>query len=155
MQKLRSGDFMFRVRILEGTLRKTRPFLQKCLKKAALEGTINAALCSGDADLLIVPRGAELPKGEGAKVLLTVGAACPGGVSCGLGSSDALTLSSIREGRAMLSLSRELTTLSGEILEPQDIPVTLSAAPAPEPEALAAAAGAMLILGAGTEGLRV
>ena len=155
MQKLRSGDFMFRVRILEGTLRKTRPFLQKCLKKAALEGTINAALCSGDADLLIVPRGAEMPSGAGAKVLLTVGAACPGGVSCGLGSADALTLSSIREGRAMLSLSRELTTLSGEILEPQDIPVTLSAAPSPEPEALAAAAGAMLILGAGTEGLRV
>ena len=146
---------MFRVRILEGTLRKTRPFLQKCLKKAALEGTINAALCSGDADLLIVPRGAALPEGEEARVLLTVGAVCPGGVSCGLGSADALTLSSIRADRAMLSLSRELRTLSGEILEPQDIPVTLSPAPTPEPEALAAAAGAMLILGADVDGLRV
>lgn len=146
---------MFRVKILEGAGRKTRPFLLKCLKKAALEGTIDAAVCAGEADLLIVPRGAELPAGEEAKVLLTVGAACPGGVSCGLGSSDALTLSSIREGRAMLSLNRELYTLSGEILEPQDIPVTLSAAPSPEPETLAAAAGAMLILGAGVEGLRV
>ena len=146
---------MFRVRILEGTLRKTRPFLLKCLKKAALEGTIDAAVCAGEADLLIVPRGAALPGGEEARVLLTVGAACPGAVSCGLGSSDALTLSSIREDRAMLSLNRELTTLTGDILEPQEIPVTLSPAPSPEPEALAAAAGAMLILGAGTEGLRV
>ena len=143
--------FVFRVKILEGAGRKTRPFLLKCLKKAALEGTINAAVCSGEADLLIVPRGAEVPSGAEAKVLLTVGAACPGGVSCGLGMSDALTLSSIREGRAMLSLSRELYTLSGDILEPQDIPVTLSPAPTPEPEALAAAAGAMLILGAGVE----
>ncbi len=88
-------------------------------------------------------------------MLLSGGAACPGAVSCGLSAGDALTLSSIREGRAMLTLSRELTTLGGDILEPQEIAVTLSPAPAPEPETLAAAAGAMLILGAGVEGLRV
>ena len=142
---------MFRVRICEGGSRKTLPFLQKSLNRASRDGTIDAALCSGKADLLIVPRGAALPEGEAARCLLSVGEARPGAVTCGLGASDALTLSSIREDGALLTLRTELTTLSGDILEPQEIPVRLSAASSPEPEALAAAAGAMLILGADAE----
>lgn len=156
MQKLYSGDFfMFRVRILEGGSRKTLPFLRSCLKKASLDGRIDAALCGGDADLLIVPRGALLPGNASTRCLLTVGTSHPGAVSCGLGTSDALSLSSIRSDGAMLSLSRELTTLGGQLLEPQEIPVTVSGG-TPEPEAIAAAAGAMLLLGADAEhGLRI
>lgn len=147
---------MFRVRILEGGSRKTLPFLQNCLNRACRTGAIDAALCAGRADLLIVPRGAALPAGETARCLLSVGEARPGAVRCGLGEGDALTLSSIREDGALLTLRTELTTLSGRVLEPQEIPVTLSCPAAPEPEALAAAAGAMLILGAdAAAGLRV
>ena len=151
MQKLHSGDFMFRVRILDGSSRKLTPFLQKSLNRAAVEGRVDAALCAGRADLLIIPRGAALPTGEAARCLLTVGEVRPGAVSCGLASESVLTLSSIREDGALLTLCRELTTLTGRVLEPQEIPVRISEAAAPEPEAVAAAAGALLILGADAE----
>ena len=56
----------------------------------------------------------------------------------------------------MLSLRRDLHTLGGTLLEPQEIPVRLETEREPEPEAVLAAAGAMLLLGADpSAGLRL
>ena len=146
---------MFSVHIAPGGSRKTLPYVEKAIKKASREGLVDAALCAGKADLLIVPRGAAADRE--ARCRLTVGGAGTGGdVRCGLGEGDDLTLSSIRADGAMLSLRRDLRTLGGTLLEPQEIPVTLETASAPEPEAVLAAAGAMLLLGADpSEGLRL
>ena len=147
---------MYSVHIASGGSRKTRPYLEKALKNAARQGLVNAALCAGKADLLIVPRGAAADRE--ARCRLTVGAegSGSGDVRCGLGEGDDLTLSSIRADGAMLSLRRDLRTLGGALLEPQEIPVTLETAREPEPEAVLAAAGAMLLLGADpSAGLRL
>ena len=45
---------MYSVHIAPGGSRKTRPYLEKALKKASREGLVDAALCAGKADLLIV-----------------------------------------------------------------------------------------------------
>ena len=146
---------MFSVHIAPGGSRKTLPYLENAIKKASREGLVDAALCAGKADLLIVPRGAAADRE--ARCRLTVGAEGRGGdVRCGLGEGDDLTLSSIRADGAMLSLRRDLRTLGGALLEPQEIPVKLETARAPEPEAVLAAAGAMLLLGADpSTGLRL
>ena len=148
---------LFSVHIAPGGNRKTLPYLRETLKKAAREGQVDAALCAGPADLLIVPRGAAA--GTWARCRLTVGADPAGGgeeVTCGLGADRDLSLSSIREDGAMLSLRRDLRALDGSLLEAQEIPVSLAGGREPEPEALLAAAGAMLLLGADTsEGLRL
>ena len=144
---------MFSVHVAPGESRKTLPYLLRTLKKASREGLVDAALCAGKADLLIVPRGAAAD-GD-ARCRLTVGSG-GGDVRCGLGEGDDLTLSSIRLDGAMLSLRRDLRTLDGALLEPQEIPVKLEGARAPEPEAVLAAAGAMLLLGADpARGLRL
>ena len=147
---------MYSVHIAPGGSRKTLPFLENAIKKASREGLVDAALCAGKADLLIVPRGAAADRE--ARCRLTVGAegSGSGDVRCGLGEGDDLTLSSIRADGAMLSLRRDLRTLGGALLEPQEIPVTLETAREPEPEAVLAAAGAMLLLGADpSAGLRL
>ena len=145
---------MYSVHIAPGGSRKTLPYVEKAIKKASREGLVDAALCAGRADLLIVPRGAAADRE--ARCRLTVGGEKPGDVRCGLGEGDDLTLSSIRSDGAMLSLRRDLRTLRGDLLEPQEIPVTLESAHAPEPEAVLAAAGAMLLLGADpSAGLRL
>ena len=146
---------MFSVHIAPGGSRKTLPYLENAIKKASREGLVDAALCAGKADLLIVPRGAAADRE--ARCRLTVGAEGHGGdVRCGLGEGDDLTLSSIRADGAMLSLRRDLRTLGGALLEPQEIPVKLETAREPEPEAVLAAAGAMLLLGADpSAGLRL
>lgn len=141
---------MYSVHIAPGGSRKTRPYLEKALKKASREGLVDAALCAGKADLLIVPRGAAIT--TEARCRMTVGAGREGDVRCGLSEGDDLTLSSIRPDGAMLSLRCCLRTLGGTLLEPQEIPVQLSSGREPEPEALLAAAGAMLLLGADPSG---
>jgi hypothetical protein len=139
---------LFSVHVAPGDNRKTLPYLLRTLKKASREGLVDAALCAGKADLLIVPRGAAADRE--ARCRLTVGGegSGSGDIRCGLGEGDDLTLSSIRSDGAMLSLRRDLRTLGGALLEPQEIPVKLETARAPEPEAVLAAAGAMLLLGA-------
>jgi hypothetical protein len=147
---------MYSVHIAPGGSRKTLPYLENAIKKASREGLVNAALCAGKADLLIVPRGAAADRE--ARCRLTVGTEGDGSgdVRCGLGEGDDLTLSSIRSDGAMLSLRRDLRTLGGALLEPQEIPVKLETAREPEPEAVLAAAGAMLLLGADpSAGLRL
>lgn len=149
---------MYSVSVAQGGSERLLPYLKTCLKKASREGTINAALCSGrQADLLIVPPGAKPDSRFTDCMLLTVGQApAPGtrSVTCGLGYGDALTLSSFGRDGAMLALQEDIPALSGELLEPQEIPISLKA-PA-EPEAVLAAAGAMLLLGAdASSGLRL
>ena len=143
---------MYSVHIASGGSRKTRPYLEKTLKNAARQGLVDAALCAGKADLLIVPRGAAA-EGE-ARCRLTVGSAGTGAdtVTCGLAADRDLTLSSIREDGALLTLRRDLRRLDGTLLEAQEIPVTLARGREPEPEAMLAAAGAMLLLGADPSG---
>lgn len=46
-------------------------------------------------------------------------------VACGTSSKDTLSVASLAEGSACVSLLRSLCTLTGEILEPKDISVTL------------------------------
>ena len=65
-------------------------------------------------------------------------------VSYGMSLKDSVTISSLDEGGLVLSLQRELPTLSGRYLERQDIPVR-SQAPA-SPEDLLAASAALLLL---------
>lgn len=149
---------MFSVSFGKGGSPRLQPYVKSCLKKASREGTIDAALCSGDrADLLILAPGAAARSPGGDSLVLAVGrGAAPGNrtISCGLGYGDAMTLSSIGKDSAMLALQAELPALNGALLEPQEIPITLEA-PA-EPEAVLAAAGAMLLLGAdASEGLRL
>ena len=148
---------MFSVSFGKGGSPRLQPYVKSCLKKASREGTIDAALCSGSrADLLILSPGASLRE-DGGGLVLAVGQDPPPGkrtVSCGLGYGDAMTLSSIGSGSAMLALQANIPVLTGTMLEPQEIPITLDA-PA-EPEAVLAAAGAMLLLGADTSaGLRL
>ena len=149
---------LYSVSVAQGGSQRLLPFLKTCLKKASREGVIDAALCSGDrADLLIVPPGAAPLRGDPGCLLLTVGqpaAKRAGTVSCGLSYEDALTLSSIGRGSAMLALQEDIPALTGQLLEPQEIPLSLGS-PA-EPEAVLAAAGAMLLLGAdASSGLRL
>ena len=49
-----------------------------------------------------------------------------GALCCGMSLADSLTLSSLREDSAVISLQRELEDIGGNILEPCDLPVTLS-----------------------------
>ena len=149
---------MYSVSVAQGGSERLLPYLKTCLKKASRDGTIDAALCSGSrADLLIVPPGAAPLPGRPDCLQLTVGQpAAPAvrSVSCGLGYGDALTLSSIGRSSAMLALQEDIPALTGQLLEPQEIPLSLES-PA-EPEAVLAAAGAMLLLGAdASEGLKL
>ena len=148
---------MYSVSVAQGGSKRLLPYVKACLKKASREGAIDAALCSGHrADLLIVPPGASV-SAENGGMLLAVGAASARGgkcISCGLGYGDAMTLSSIGRGSAMLALQENIPALNGSLLEPQEIPVSLRS-PA-EPEAVLAAAGAMLLLGAdASQGLKL
>lgn len=64
---------------------------------------------------------------------------------CGMSSCDPLTLSSLREDSAVISLQRELVDLRGETIEPCDIPVKLS--DRLDPDTLLLAAAAALLCG--------
>lgn len=66
---------------------------------------------------VIQPRTALLPGGSPA-LLRQVSA--PAAVSYGLGRQNTLTLSSLEGGTVSLALQRELTTLFGQLLEPQE-----------------------------------
>ncbi|MDR0294074.1 MAG: hypothetical protein LBH95_07990 [Oscillospiraceae bacterium] len=62
-------------------------------------------------------------------------------VTYGLGAQNTLTLSSRSGDGCLLSLQRDIVTLSGRRLERQEIPLP----PLPRPEAGLAAAGALLV----------
>ena len=82
--------------------------------------------------------------------VLSVIPTCNTAISYGMSTKSSVTLSSIGK-RSVLSLQRELTTLNGNILEPQEIPIenpfSLSE------YALMASSAAMLILGVSPKNL--
>ncbi len=66
-------------------------------------------------------------------------------LDCGLSLRDTLTLSSLTEGSAMVSLQRPIVRLDGGTVEPVDLPLTLTRAW--EPYHLLCCAGALLLAG--------
>lgn len=68
-------------------------------------------------------------------------------VSYGLSRRDTLTLSSLSPRRPCLTLQRELVTLAGTCLEPQELPLPPFSSP-PSPLLLLAWAGTCLLAGA-------
>ena len=112
-------------------------------------------------DLLIIPgraerRGLSIPPTGSCGILLMPGSTdAPDGlkaakvVSYGMSAKCCVTLSSIGETRSMLTIRRELPTLSGAVLERQELPVRHSARA--EPEDTIAFSAALLILGASPE----
>ena len=123
-----------------------------CLISASISTSMENGL---DPDLLIVPNRGEktqIPQTGSCGVLLIPGAvAAPKGIkagkviSYGMSGKDSITLSSIGEVRSMLSLRRDLPTLSGPVLECQELPVMHSSRCAPEDTM--ASAVALLLLG--------
>lgn len=107
----------------------------------------------GRADLLVLCPGCRrLPPLPPCRVLLLPGtlagplAGPRGAVSYGLGRRDTLTLSSFSRRRPCLALQRELVTLAGTCLEPQELPLP-PVSPCLSPALLLAWAGACLLLG--------
>ena len=113
----------------------------------------------GQAELVVAAPGAVLPPGQvRCRILLLPGPlASQAGrvragwvVSYGLSRRDTLTLSSFAPRRPCLTLQRELVTLTGTCLEPQELPLFSSA---PSPLLLLAWAGTCLLAGADPEAL--
>ncbi len=77
---------------------------------------------------------------------LAKGLRCRSAVSYGTAAKDTLTLSSLEGDKLCLSLQREVTTLLGEVLEQQELCLTL--APGQSPLSRMAQAGALLLIGA-------
>ena len=64
---------------------------------------------------------------EHKKAIRLLGGMANTAVCCGMSGRDTLTLSSLREDGAMVCLQRDLTSLTGEVIEPCDIPVKTAA----------------------------
>ncbi len=47
-------------------------------------------------------------------------------ITCGLGSKDTLTLTSLGEGNAVVALQRAVTAYDGNVIQPMELPVKLS-----------------------------
>ncbi len=92
---------------------------------------------------VIQPRTALLPGGNPA---LARQVSAPAAVSYGLGRQNTLTLSSLEGGTVSLALQRELTTLSGQLLEPQEWVLPFDRA-ALTPEEFLCLTGALLLCG--------
>ena len=111
-----------------------------------------AALPSMGVALVLCPGCRRLPPLPPCRVLLLPGtlagplAGPRGAVSYGLGRRDTLTLSSFSRRRPCLALQRELVTLAGTCLEPQELPLP-PVSPCLSPALLLAWAGACLLLG--------
>jgi hypothetical protein len=99
-------------------------------------------LPSGSCGILLVP-------GQAGDLSAKLRASCV--VSYGMSLKDSVTMSSIDEGGLVLSVQRELPTLSGRYLERQDIPVRCQEK-APAEDVLASSA-ALLLLGVPPESL--
>jgi len=66
-------------------------------------------------------------------------------VSFGLSSKDSITVSSLTPDSALLALQRELVTLSGQVIEQQEIPISIP--PSTSASGVMAFYGALLLLG--------
>jgi hypothetical protein len=121
-----------------------------------LSGRHPGELAVSPLDLLVISPGARSWAGAGAvkcDTVLLPGAAGPRArslhagcaVSYGTSPKDTLTLSSLEGGQICLALQRELVTLTGQVLEQQELEL-----PYPRgstPEIVLATAGTLLLLG--------
>ena len=123
---------------------------------ALFRGRHPAELAGRQLDLLVAAPDAAGWAGAGAvdcRAVLLHGAAGPlarnlrpcCAVSYGTSPRDTLTLSSLEGNQICLALQRELVTLAGEVVEPQELVLPFSPDTAPLP--FLAAAGALLLLG--------
>lgn len=87
-----------------------------------------AIVDSADSDVLAAVAGRRLPA-----------------VTCGLGTSDTLTLSSLTVDSAVISLQRQITAFDGTKVEPFELPVSFSKRV--EPFELLAAAAVFVLMG--------
>lgn len=120
----------------------SRKALRLCPASKARLGVLSPALRRSPA--------AHLPVGAGiifcSECAPAASFAARGGLlplDIGLSRMDTLTLTSRRDGGAVVSLQRPLVTLHGTLLEPMEWPVTLHGVPSPE-LLLSAAAVALL-----------
>lgn len=135
--------------------------LSRCLA-ASLGRPLRLGPAARRADLVVIcPRFPPLPQAPLlCRVLLLPGPQAPLAgqtkarwvVSYGLASRDTLTLSSLAPQRPCLALQRELVTLTGTCLEPQEIPLPARFPPL-SPLHLLAWAGTCLLLGVPPESL--
>lgn len=135
--------------------------LSRCLA-ATLGRPLRLGPAARQADLVVVcPRCPHLPQAPLlCRVLLLPSPQAPLAgqakarwvVSYGLASRDTLTLSSLDPQRPCLALQRELVTLTGTCLEPQEIPLP-ARFPSLSPQHLLAWAGTCLLLGIPPEDL--
>ena len=138
--------------------------LRKDLKESGgerpglLRGRHPAELAVGMLDLLVISPRATGWAGAGSvscRLVLLPGSAAPmarglrveGAVSYGTGPKNTITLSSLDSDRLCLAVQRELVTVSGGIVERQDLVLPCPAGQA-DPELLLARAGALLLLDA-------
>ena len=84
---------------------------------------------------------------------LAVGLTASWAVSFGLSPKDTLTLSSLEEGTILLALQREIITLTGQRLDPQEFPLARKDHTALCP--ILACAGVQLLLGVEPERLEL
>ena len=122
-----------------------------------LWGRHPAELAVGTLDLLVVSPRATGWAGAGSvscRLVLLPQSAAPmarglrveGAVSYGTGLRNTITLSSLDGGRLCLAVQRELVTVSGGIVERQEL-VLPCPTQQPDPDLLLARAGALLLLG--------
>lgn len=107
-------------------------------------------------DLLICPVSVPAQRAACTILLLGDGVPAPRGVaarcavSCGLSDRDTMTVSGLRNGKAALSLQREMVSLRGEIVEQREFVVPAAGTDA---RLLVLAAAALLCLGTDPERL--
>ncbi|MDR1693458.1 MAG: hypothetical protein LBR72_08890 [Oscillospiraceae bacterium] len=101
--------------------------------------------------LVVMPDCGEPPGGVYRTAVTPPGAAVTAKqtITYGLGAKNTVTLSSRDRDGCMLALQRDIVTLSGELLERQEIPLP----PLKSPEWALAAAGALLAAGCPPEDL--
>ena len=124
--------------------------LKKLLEQSGVEVFGQGKQGNCDCDLLICLGTGEELRGRCGILLLPGDVRPPQGVearcavSCGFSDRDTLTISGLRDGRAALSLQRELVNLRGVVVEPGEFVVRTTPWDA---QLLLTAAAALLALG--------
>lgn len=137
LRNIKSSGGSFSKFSLSSFERGKRPDLLVVSPKAVRSETKNIPAILGSCGILMTP-GFTAPG-----VTSRLDAGCV--VSCGMSAKDSVTLSSIGGGSVMLSIQRELPTVTGTVLERQEIPVRCPERASPE-DALASSA-ALLLMG--------
>ncbi len=116
-----------------------------------LENTPQNVICGkGDADIcVIMPECSEMPSGNFGILLIPYeledSAIAKNVITYGMSPMSTVTMSSVGENRCILTVQREITTMWGDMIEPQDIVVPRMHL---APHYALAASAALLIMGA-------